>query len=165
MQSVSSPMDSKEMAVATMRAWGFFSNTRVRIPRRLPPLPPINTWVGAGSASQTSGASPETTVRFSAESAFLFSSSSFRAVSFRSMAYTQPRFACNAISMATEPVPAPTSQQTAFSVSCSLESATARTSLFVMGTFSSRRKTTSGNPWVTTASGASFSISATLRLS
>ena len=71
--------------------------------------------------------------------------------------------------METEPVPAPTSQQTARSVSASLERQTARTSLFVIGTTCagsiSRKNTSSGSPCVTTASGAGFSISATLSLS
>ena len=70
-----------------------------------------------------------------------------------------------AISRATLPVPAPTSQQTAFSVRRSLLRLTARTSLLVMGTFSSRWNTLSGRPGVSTASGLGFSISTALRLS
>ena len=66
--------------------------------------------------------------------------------------------------MATLPLPAPTSQQTGFSVSRSLDRHTARTSLFVIGTDSVRVKASSGSPGVTTQSGVGFSIRATHRL-
>ena len=69
--------------------------------------------------------------------------------------------------MATEPVPAPTSQQRASAVSRSLERATARTSLLVMGTTAPsppRWKVSSGRPWVTTGAFADgFSMSTALR--
>ena len=71
--------------------------------------------------------------------------------------------------MDTEPVPAPTSQQTAFGVSCNLERHTLRTSLLVMGTSfpgsKLRKNASSGRPGVTISFGVSFSISAALSLS
>ena len=72
-----------------------------------------------------------------------------------------PSSAHSAISMDTEPVPAPTSQQTAVFVTPSFASVTARTSCFVMGT-SARRKALSGIPQGTPQhAAAGFSASST----
>ena len=45
MQAVNSAMDSKEIAVATTRILGFFSNSKAKMSRILPELPPIKAWV------------------------------------------------------------------------------------------------------------------------
>ena len=104
--------------------------------------------------------------RFAAPHLSAFFCSSSAAALFCSTAYTQPASACSAISMDTEPVPAPMSQQTASRVSCNLDKLTDRTSLLVMGTTASpsalRKNASSGIPWVTTTDAVGFSISTTL---
>ena len=154
MQAVSSAMDSRVTAVATMRTLGFFSSSRAMMRFMPPPVPPRKAWVGAGRPAQQSGAMPGTTVTLSVRNFRQFSRSRATASSLRSMAYTRPRQAARAISTVTLPVPAPTSQTTASSDRASLDRHTARTSLLVMGTDSARRNASSGSPKVTGAGGA-----------
>ena len=152
---------SKAMAEITTVAFGFLENTTSKICSIAPQEPPIKTWVGAGSSNKDSGAVPRMVVIWSQPNCTWFSFVSATASSFWSMAYTWPLKHCNAISTETEPVPQPTSQQTAFCVTSNIEIALQRISRFVIGTFP-RIQRSSGIPtgiWVS-AQGFSTTITA-----
>ena len=120
----------------------------------------MKTWVGAGRSRQASGARAGDELQVPGPQP--------PAVLLQQLQGILPLLdgvhpalrAWRAISMATEPVPAPTSQQRASAVSRSLERATARTSLMVMGTTAPsppRWKVSSGEAWVTTGAFATGS--------
>ena len=102
---------------------------------RLPPLPPINTWLGASSPARAFGASPFTMSRLLSPAFIAFSCMREHASSSRSIEYTLICLSIRAHSTDTEPVPAPTSQTTASWVSFNLHSERLLTSSFVIGTF------------------------------
>ena len=101
--------DSGVIRFATNRAVPFFLKTVSTIRPMLPPLPPMNTWVGAGSPSRASGAVPATISMLDRENCCRFFSSSSRASGSRSMEKTRIPEDSLAHSTETEPVPAPTS--------------------------------------------------------
>ena len=111
----------------------------------LPPLPPTKTQSGAGNPSSASGAAPWTTRKFVHANCRRFCSINWHASASFSTAYTMPRAACNAISMDTEPVPAPISQAMLSRCKRSRESEIHRTSDLVIGVFP-RMNRSSGKP-------------------
>ena len=84
---------SRVMAFITILALSFFCSTVSTISVSLPLLPPIKTWVGAGSSCKASGASPLICKRLDALCFLAFSPVRAYASSFFSIAYTFPSVA------------------------------------------------------------------------
>ena len=133
------------MQSATKRACGFFASACSMTAPISPPLPPIKTWVGAGSSFRISGALPSMISILDRQNLarFLYSSSS--ASFLYSTDQTVPSGQVLAASTLTEPVPAPMSQTTAWPVNPSLHRESARISADVIGAFP-RRKLLSAIP-------------------
>ena len=109
MTCIVSAIVSMVTELITILTSGFLSSRHSTMDLRFPEEPPMNAWVGAGRSAMASGASPLTTSRFAAWNLRLFISMRSAAMSSLSMAYTFPRYAVRAISIDTEPVPAPMS--------------------------------------------------------
>ena len=105
-RSMTAARDSGVIRFATNRAVPFFLKTVSTIRPMLPPLPPMNTWVGAGSPSRASGAVPATISMLDRENCCRFFSSSSRASDPAQWKTRIPEDSL-AHSTETEPVPLP----------------------------------------------------------
>ena len=146
----------------TMRISGFFERRHWTICFRLPDEPPMNAWVGSGRSFNASGANPRTTFTFGVLNFSLFCSIRSAAASSFSIEYMLPSTATRAISMETDPVPAPTSYTIESLLSLSFATDRVLTSDLVMGA-SPRMNSSSGMLKGFVMSGSSLNTIATQR--